>query len=169
VLHKLDTSKINWAAAETELDDFGCALLPGLLSQAETRQIAIAYKDDNQFRKRIVMARHGFGRGEYKYYNYPLPDVIQELRSTLYPPLAKIANRWNEWMGIDIRYPDQHKAFVERCHAAGQDRPTPLLLQYREGDYNCMHQDIYGEHTFPYRLRFYCHNLGMISAEASSF
>lgn len=152
MLHKLDTSKINWAAAETELDDFGCALLPGLLSQAETRQIAIAYKDDNQFRKRIVMARHGFGRGEYKYYNYPLPDVIQELRSTLYPPLAKIANRWNEWMGIDIRYPDQHKAFVERCHAAGQDRPTPLLLQYREGDYNCMHQDIYGEHIFPLQV-----------------
>jgi uncharacterized protein len=152
VAYKFDALKINWSAAETELDDFGCAMLPDVLSQAESRQIAAAYTDDNQFRKRIAMARHGFGRGEYKYYSYPLPEVIQALRSTLYAPLAKIANRWSELMGTEIRYPDQHKEFVERCHAAGQDRPTPLLLQYGEGDYNCLHQDVYGEHIFPLQV-----------------
>ncbi|MHC1548538.1 2OG-Fe(II) oxygenase [Phyllobacterium sp. K27] len=144
--------KIDWTSIVTELDDFGCAVLPGLLSQAESRRIAATYNEDSQFRKRIVMARHGFGRGEYKYYSYPLPSIIENLRVALYPPLATVANRWNELMGINVRYPDQHKAFVERCHAAGQERPTPLLLQYGESDYNCLHQDIYGEHVFPLQV-----------------
>lgn len=150
--HKTDSLKIDWASVAIELDDFGCAILPGLLTSEESSKIAANYADDAQFRKRIVMARHGFGRGEYKYYNYPLPDIIQNLRLALYPPLAKVANRWNELMGIDIRYPDQHREFLERCHAAGQDRPTPLLLQYGQGDYNCLHQDIYGEHVFPLQV-----------------
>lgn len=150
--HKISTPKIDWLSAEIELDDFGCAVLPALLETEACRQIAAAYGDDNQFRKRIVMARHGFGRGEYKYYSYPLPETIQNLRKALYPPLAAIANRWNGLMGIDVRYPDQHSLFIERCHAAGQNRPTPLLLQYGESDYNCLHQDIYGEHVFPLQV-----------------
>ncbi|MEP7454766.1 2OG-Fe(II) oxygenase [Phyllobacterium sp. SB3] len=152
MMHQTDTLKIDWVSVEAELDKFGCAVLPGLLTREESTEIAANYTDDGQFRKRIVMARHGFGRGEYKYYSYPLPEIIQKLRLALYPPLAKAANRWNELMGIEIRYPDRHDEFLERCHAAGQDRPTPLLLQYGEGDYNCLHQDIYGEHVFPLQV-----------------
>ncbi len=150
--NKYNTEKIDWTSIATELDDFGFAVLPKLLSQAESRQIAASYADESQFRKQIIMAKHGFGRGEYKYYSYPLPDTIQSLRLALYPPLAKVANRWNELMGIKIFYPDHHQAFLERCHNAGQDRPTPLLLQYGEGDYNCLHQDIYGKHVFPLQV-----------------
>ncbi|MGH6858813.1 MAG: 2OG-Fe(II) oxygenase [Phyllobacterium sp.] len=150
----VNPSTIRWSAVEDELDNFGCAVLRGLLSADSCSRIAAGYEDDRQFRKRIVMARHGFGRGEYKYFSYPLPDVVSDLRQTLYPPLARLANRWNERMGIDIRYPDGHQAFIERCHAAGQDRPTPLLLEYKDGDYNCLHQDIYGEHVFPLQVAF---------------
>jgi hypothetical protein len=147
-------STIRWDTIEAELDNFGCAMLKGALSPAQCESLAASYRDDRQFRKRIVMSRHGFGRGEYKYFSYPLPDDINELRQSLYPPLAAIANRWNEMMGIDVRYPARHEAFIERCHAAGQDRPTPLLLEYGEGDYNCLHQDIYGEHVFPLQVAF---------------
>ncbi len=143
-----------WDHIEADLDQFGCAVLKGALSKADCEQLAAGYPDDSQFRKRIVMARHGFGRGEYKYFNYPLPPLVHSLRTELYPPLAAIANRWNELMGIDVRYPDGHEAFIERCHAAGQDRPTPLLLEYGEGDYNCLHQDIYGAHVFPLQVAF---------------
>jgi len=143
---------IDWAQVDSELDAQGCAVLKGLLTAAECRGLAALYPDDAHFRSRIVMGSHGFGRGEYKYFSYPLPDLIAELRPALYARLQGVANRWNEAMGIDIRYPDGHDAFLKRCHAAGQTRPTPLLLQYEAGDYNCLHQDLYGEHVFPLQV-----------------
>ena len=147
---RVDT--LDWAQIERELDGQGCAVLKGLLSADECRALAALYPDDAHFRSRVVMARHGFGRGEYKYFSYPLPDPIAELRPRLYARLAGIANRWNQTMGIDISYPAGHDAFLERCHKAGQIRPTPLLLQYEAGDYNCLHQDLYGEHVFPIQV-----------------
>src|SRR3981081_3636477 len=143
---------IAWAQATGELDAQGCAVLKGLLSREECRALAALYPDDAHFRSRIVMGRHGFGRGEYKYFSYTLPAVIAELRPALYARLRDVANRWNEAMGIEINYPQNHDAFLKRCHAAGQTRPTPLLLQYGEGDYNCLHQDLYGEHVFPLQV-----------------
>jgi uncharacterized protein len=142
----------DWAALSVELDAQGCALVPGLLSHEECREVAELYASDTQFRSRVVMARHGFGRGEYKYFSYPLPEDVSALRATFYPYLAPIANRWNQAMGIDIRYPPRHEDFIARCHAAGQSRPTPLLLQYGVDDYNCLHQDLYGEHIFPLQI-----------------
>jgi hypothetical protein len=143
---------IDWAQATSELDAQGCAVLRGLLTPEECSVLATMYSDDSHFRSRIVMGRHGFGRGEYKYFSYPLPDLIAELRPVLYQQLTGIANRWNEAMGIDIRYPASHAAFLKRCHEAGQTRPTPLLLQYEAGDFNCLHQDLYGEHVFPLQV-----------------
>ena len=143
---------IDWAQATSELDAQGCAVLKGLLTPDECAELAAMYPDDSHFRSRIVMGRHGFGRGEYKYFSYPLPDLIAELRPVLYQRLTGIANRWNESMGIDIRYPASHAAFLKRCHEAGQTRPTPLLLQYEAGDFNCLHQDLYGEHVFPLQV-----------------
>jgi hypothetical protein len=143
---------IDWAQAGRDLDAQGAAVLKGLLSREECRALAALYPDDGCFRSRVVMGRHGFGRGEYKYFAYPLPDLIAELRPALYARLRDGANRWNEAMGIDIRYPESYDAFLKRCHAAGQTRPTPLLLQYGEGDYNCLHQDLYGEHVFPLQV-----------------
>ncbi len=144
----------DWPALEAQLDAHGCAPICGLLSVEEAGRIAAFYDDDGRFRSRVVMARHGFGRGEYKYFAYPLPDLVAELRAALYPRLQPVANRWNESMGIDQRFPDDHQGFLARCHAAGQTRPTPLLLQYGEGDYNCLHQDLYGEHVFPLQVAF---------------
>ena len=135
---------IDWEGVEGELDAQGCAVLKGLISAEECTALAALYPDDRHFRSRIVMSRHGFGRGEYKYLSYPLPDLIAALRPALYAGLQRIANRWNEAMGIDIRYPERHEAFLKRCHDAGQTRPTPLLLRYESGDYNCLHQDLYG-------------------------
>jgi uncharacterized protein len=143
---------IDWPQATSDLDAQGCAVLKGLLSVEECRALASLYPDDTCFRSRVVMGRHGFGRGEYKYFSYPLPDPIGELRPALYARLRDVADRWNEAMGLDIRYPQHHEAFLKRCHAAGQTRPTPLLLQYGEGDYNCLHQDLYGEHVFPLQV-----------------
>ena len=143
---------IDWARARDDLDAQGCAVLSKLLTPEQCRELAALYSDDGCFRSRIVMGRHGFGRGEYKYFCYPLPDVIAQLRPMLYGRLYRVADRWNEAMGIDIRYPPTHQAFLERCHAAGQTRPTPLLLQYGAGDYNCLHQDLYGEHVFPLQV-----------------
>ena len=143
---------IDWTQATTELDAQGCAVLKGLLTPDECGALAAMYPDDSHFRSRVVMGRHGFGRGEYKYFAYPLPELIDELRPALYVHLAGIANRWNEAMGIDIRYPAAHAAFLKRCHEVGQTRPTPLLLQYEAGDFNCLHQDLYGEHVFPLQV-----------------
>ena len=143
---------VDWAQATAELDGQGCAVLKGLLAPADCRALAAMYADDSRFRSRVVMSRHGFGRGEYRYFAYPLPDPIAELRPALYTRLAGIANRWNERMGIDISYPATHDSFLKRCHDAGQVRPTPLLLQYEAGDYNCLHQDLYGEHVFPLQV-----------------
>lgn len=143
---------IDWARIGAHLDAQGWAMLDGILSPEECESVAGLYEGGGRFRSHIVMARHGFGRGEYKYFSYPLPDLIAELRPALYAKLRSTANRWNEAMGIDINYPESHEAFLKRCHAAGQIRPTPLLLQYGPGDYNCLHQDLYGEHVFPLQV-----------------
>ncbi|MGJ4883498.1 2OG-Fe(II) oxygenase [Bradyrhizobium sp. HKCCYLRH1065] len=144
--------QLDWAMVERDLDSSGCAVLTQLLSSEDCRALAALYPDDRHFRSRVVMARHGFGRGEYKYFSYPLPDPIAQLRPRLYSHLVAIANRWNATMGIDIQFPAEHDDFLARCHEAGQIRPTPLLLQYVEGDYNCLHQDLYGEHVFPLQV-----------------
>jgi hypothetical protein len=149
---KTHVDALDWPQITAELDTHGCAVLKGLLTPDRCRAVAALYPDDTHFRGRIVMGRHGFGRGEYKYFAYPLPDLIAELRPALYGHLQAVANRWNEAMGIDIRYPQMHAAFLKRCHEAGQARPTPLLLQYEAGDYNCLHQDLYGEHVFPLQV-----------------
>jgi hypothetical protein len=143
---------IDWTQAIAGLDAQGCAVLNNLLSPDECNAIASLYPDDTHFRSRVMMGSHGFGRGEYKYFSYPLPSLIAGLRPLLYEKLRDVANRWNEAMGIDIRYPPAHSAFLKRCHDAGQVRPTPLLLQYGAGDYNCLHQDLYGEHVFPLQV-----------------
>src|SRR5262249_42008936 len=136
---------VDWNALAADLDAHGCATTPALLTPEECNVLAGSYDTEALFRSRVIMARHGFGRGEYKYFTYPLPDGIAALRASLYPRLAPIANRWNEAMGIAVRYPDEHEAYLARCRKAGQSKPTPLLLQYGPGDYNCLHQDIYGE------------------------
>jgi hypothetical protein len=145
-------SSIDWTRVGAGVDAQGSAVVEGLIPAAQCRALAGIYARDEFFRSRVVMARHGFGSGEYKYFRYPLPDPVGWLRTALYPHLAKIANRWNGAMGIDVRFPADHAAFIQRCHAAGQLKPTPLLLRYGEGDYNCMHQDLYGEHVFPLQL-----------------
>ena len=146
------TRALDWDRAARALDAAGNAMLEGLLSPDECRSLASMYSADDIFRSRIVMARHGFGRGEYKYFSYPLPELVAALRTALYPHLAPIANRWNEALGIDVRYPEQHADFIARCHEAGQRKPTPLLLQYQADDFNCLHQDVYGEHVFPLQV-----------------
>jgi len=145
-------STIDWTTVSTDLDAQGWAVLPGLLTGAECDATAGLYDAADGFRSRVVMARHGFGQGEYRYFAYPLPSLVANLRTTLYPHLAPIANHWHERMNIGVRFPPDHTAFIERCHQAGQTRPTPLLLQYGPNDYNCLHQDLYGEHIFPLQI-----------------
>ena len=142
----------DWRALAGSLDDYGCAVLPKLLAPEECRAIAALYPDEGHFRSHVVMARHGFGKGEYRYFKYPLPDLLGGLRTALYPRLAVVANAWNDRMGIEERYPPDHASFLERCHEAGQTRPTPLLLQYGPGDFNCLHQDLYGDLAFPIQV-----------------
>lgn len=145
---------LDWQKVADKLNESGNALLKEILSPLDCNALAGMYGSDEHFRSRVVMARHGFGRGEYKYFKYPLPDVLQMLRVALYEKLAPVANDWNAKMGIEVRYPSKHADFIARCHKAGQLRPTPLLLQYGEGDYNCLHQDLYGEHVFPIQVAF---------------
>jgi hypothetical protein len=142
----------DWSHLAADLDAHGCALIRSLLSAGDCERLVASYRDDSLFRSRVVMRQHGFGQGEYKYFAYPLPEIVQRLRAALYPPLAAIANRWNSAMGIDVSYPETHEAFLARCHQAGQTKPTPLLLRYEAGDYNCLHQDVYGEHVFPLQV-----------------
>ena len=148
----LRTQAIDWNGVAAALDAHGWAVLPGLLGEAECNGLAALYGGDTGFRSRVVMACHGYGRGEYRYFAYPLPPLVQQLRESLYPALAPIANRWQERMGLEGRFPAVHEDFLARCHAAGQTRPTPLLLQYGADDYNCLHQDLYGEHVFPLQV-----------------
>ena len=140
---------VDWAAVASDLDLQGFAVLPGLLQPEECDRIACLYDQPGGFRSQVIMARHGFGRGEYRYFSYPLPPMVQGLRERMWPYLAPIANRWHEAMGMAVRFPETHAGFLGRCHEAGQQRPTPLLLRYGPGDYNCLHQDLYGEHVFP--------------------
>jgi hypothetical protein len=146
--------RFDWAQLRQNLTGQGNAVLQGLLSADEARGLAKLYPDDRIFRSRVVMARRGFGKGEYKYFDYPLPHLIESLRASLYTKLAPIANDWNTAMKIPVQYPDTHAEFIQRCHDAGQNRPTPLLLEYGPGDFNCLHQDLYGEHVFPIQVAF---------------
>jgi hypothetical protein len=145
---------LDWQQIAEELDAHGCAVIRHVLSAKDCDALVKTYSDDHLFRSRVVMARHGFGRGEYKYFAYPLPALVAKLRTTLFPPLAAIANRWNESLNIDVRFPSTHAAYLDRCHKSGQKKPTPLLLQYGQGDYNCLHQDLYGEQIFPLQAAF---------------
>jgi hypothetical protein len=142
----------DWAAIAAALDREGWAILPRFLDGEACAALAGLYGPGDAFRSQVHMARHGFGKGEYRYFSYPLPTLVQDARTALYPHLAPIANGWHARMGIDTRFPADHTAFLRQCHAAGQTRPTPLLLQYGEGDYNCLHQDLYGGHVFPLQL-----------------
>jgi hypothetical protein len=155
--------RIDASALEGDLDAQGWSVLRDLLTSTECDDVACLYGQDEGFRSRVVMARHGFGKGEYRYFSYPLPSLVQGLRTTLYPRLAPLANRWHERMGMSVRFPDEHAEFIARCAASGQSRPTPLLLQYGAGDYNCLHQDLYGEHVFPLQLAV------LLSAPATDF
>jgi uncharacterized protein len=143
---------ISWEQVTNDLDAEGNTVIKGILSSGECDRIRVLYQKEEIFRSRVVMERHGFGRGEYRYFSYPLPGLIAELRTLVYPHLVPIANRWNEAIGINVQYPAKHSDFIDRCHQAGQNKPTPLLLKYEAGDYNCLHQDLYGEHVFPLQL-----------------
>ncbi|HEY0182953.1 MAG TPA: 2OG-Fe(II) oxygenase [Rhodopila sp.] len=145
-------AKYDWQRLSAELNAYGCTVIEQLLSPEECRQVAGLYRHEGQFRSQVHMARHGFGKGEYRYFKYPLPDLLAGLRAVLYPRLAGIANDWNGRMGVEQRYPAEHEAFLRHCHDNGQTRPTPLLLQYGPGDFNCLHQDVYGALVFPLQV-----------------
>src|SRR3954463_7349555 len=143
------TARLDWELISNAINSHGNGVIENILTADECSDLSEFYAHDELFRSHVIMAHHGFGSGEYKYFSYPLPPIIHELRTALYARLGPVGNRWNEAMGIDVRYPEKHVDFLQRCHDAGQVRPTPLLLQYKEGDYNCLHQDLYGEHVFP--------------------
>jgi uncharacterized protein len=143
---------LNWNKAALDLDEDGCAVIRQMASNDECDAIAGLYDEHEIFRSRVIMARHGFGKGEYKYFGYPLPEIVREIRTHTWRHLVPIANRWNDAIGIDVRYPSEHDEFIQRCHDAGQCQPTPLMLDYSAGDYNCLHQDLYGQHVFPLQL-----------------
>jgi hypothetical protein len=149
---KARVSALDWTTILRELDEFGCSVTGHLLEPAQCESLVAAYEQAERFRSRVVMERHGFGKGEYKYFTYPLPPLVAALRAAFYPALARLANRWNELIGLDVRYPDELEALLSRCHDAGQTKPTPLLLKYGAGDYNCLHQDLYGDEVFPFQV-----------------
>lgn len=161
-------STLDWPALARQLDADGHTVIPGLLDRAQCEALRALYDQDGPFRSRVVMARHNFGLGEYRYFAYPLPASLQELREAFYPPLRAIANTWQERMGTGIEYPSGHATFLDQCHAAGQRRPTPLLLRYRAGDYNCLHQDLYGELAFPLQVAILLSRPGRSSPAANS-
>lgn len=140
---------LDWQQAAADLDARGWTVIPRLLTAEESAAAAALYDRDQGFRKQVIMQRHGYGQGEYRYFDYPLPSMVEQLRTSLYSGLARIANRWQAMLGSDLRFPEDHEAFLRRCHDAGQVKPTPLLLRYGTGDYNCLHQDLYGDHVFP--------------------
>jgi hypothetical protein len=148
----MDSTRLDWNALGAALDEQGWAVLPRLLEARTCREAAALWRDEGRFRSRVVMARHGFGQGEYRYFAYPLPDPVARLRAALYPPLAEVANRWQSALGRPDPYPAAHANYLERCRLAGQTRPTPLLLRYGPGDYNCLHQDLYGTEAFPLQV-----------------
>jgi hypothetical protein len=153
--------EIDWEQARVRLDERGFALIPGVLAKETCEEIAAYYADDQRFRSRIEMSRHAFGQGEYKYFNYPLPAIVQQLRTSIYPQLAPLANQWAVRLGHNMpRYPEKLADFIERCHRAGQKRPTPLLLKYGSGDFNCLHQDLYGAVVFPFQVTFFLSQRG---------
>lgn len=143
---------IDWKQVSKDLDAEGHAVIKNLLAADECEEVSALYPSDRLFRSRVVMERHRFGRGEYKYFNYPLPGIVESLRTNVYPQLVPIANRWNQLLKLDTRFPVRHADYLNRCHQDGQHKPTPLILQYQAGDYNCLHQDLYGEHVFPLQL-----------------
>lgn len=148
----MTVEEISWEQVVQDLDSQGNAVIKSILSAEECDNVRALYPERKLFRSEVIMERHGFGRGEYRYFRYPLPALIATLRTSLYPHLVPIANRWNEVLGIDARYPARHADYIRRCHQAGQDKPTPLILKYETDDYNCLHQDLYGEHIFPLQV-----------------
>jgi len=144
--------KQDWGLAAAELDGQGWSVLPGLMAAAECDRMTVLYDREEGFRSTVVMARHGCGRGEYRYFSYPLPRPVEKLRTALYPPLSAIANTWQERLDLQTRFPESHADYIARCHKAGQTRPTPLLLRYGPGDFNCLHQDLYGAEAFPLQV-----------------
>jgi len=148
----MTVEEISWEQVVHDLDSQGNAVIKSILAADECDHVRALYPERKLFRSEVIMERHGFGRGEYRYFRYPLPALIATLRTSLYPHLVPIANRWNEAMGVDVRYPARHADYIRRCHQAGQDKPTPLILKYESGDYNCLHQDLYGEHIFPLQV-----------------
>lgn len=143
---------VAWQQVSRELDAEGNAIIKGILTPVECDEVRALYDRDQLFRSHVVMERHGFGRGEYRYFRYPLPELIRDLRTAIYPHLVPIANQWNEAIGVHVSYPKTHAEYIRRCHEAGQDKPTPLILKYGPDDYNCLHQDLYGEHVFPLQV-----------------
>jgi hypothetical protein len=154
-------ASLDWASIGAELDSHGCAVIGPILTREQCESLTVSYDAEGMFRSRVVMARHGYGRGEYQYFAYPLPALIGALRTALYSPLAEIANQWNATMNIGVQFPREHDAFLDRCHKAGQLKPTPLLLRYGPDDFNCLHQDLYGEHVFPLQVAFLLSRAGI--------
>jgi hypothetical protein len=161
VAEPIRAHEIDWQRARSHLDERGFALVPGVLAKKTCEEIAGYYADEQRFRSRIEMSRYSFGQGEYKYFNYPLPEIVQQLRSSIYPQLAPLANQWTERLGSKTpRYPETLPDFIVQCHRAGQKRPTPLLLKYGADDFNCLHQDLYGEVVFPFQVTFFLSQRG---------